>query len=128
MDPTAKLPGVTFHIQHSALRDKAGSVTLDATVEDIDLWEKVLKKLEGFRVYTVADLQTAMVECMQEENRDEKTAHVREVSMLREELERSKQELSLLKSRQEAMDEERKRFKQFEEELSKLARHGVKVE
>ena len=46
MDPTAKLPGVTFHIQHSALRDKAGSVTLDATVEDIDLWEKVLKKWE----------------------------------------------------------------------------------
>jgi len=99
MEPVPKLPGVTFHVQRSALREKAGEVTLDATVEDPDLWEKVLKKLDGYRVYTVSDLQTALVEVLQEEAKDEKTAHARELAAVREELERTKQELSVLKSR-----------------------------
>ena len=121
MDPVDKLPGVTFYIRHSALTAKVGAVTLDAVVEDPDLWEHVLKKLDGFRVYTVADLQSALIECMQEENQEAKSTHARELATLREELERNKQRISML---EKAAEEHTK----FNEELRKLEIHGINIE
>lgn len=118
MEPIKKLPGVTFYVQHSLLNDKAGRVLLDATVEDLELWEEVTKKLDGFRVYAVTDLQAAVVECLQEENKEVKSAYAREVAALREELERAKQRISLL-------EKEAEEHSKFNEELKKLERHGV---
>lgn len=127
MEPVNKVPGLTFHVEKASLKEKHGNVVLEATVNDSDLWDEVLKKLEGLRIYAVADFQTALVECLQDEVRDEKSARAKEAALMREELERTKQELSVLKARQAEMDEENKRFKDVEEELKKLSIHGIEV-
>ena len=119
MEPNEKLPGLTFHIESSSLQEKHGRVQLSASVNDLDLWEEVLKKLDGFRVYTVADLQTALVEILQDEQKETKTVHEQEIESLRQELEHAKQRLSVLeKFEREAA--------QLEMELAKLGALQVK--
>lgn len=96
LQPNEKLPGVTFHVNSSRLQGKIGYAVLDAQVEDVDLWDKVLAKLDKFRVYTVTDLQTAMIEVLQMDEKEEQERHAIEVESLRSELERVKQRLSVL--------------------------------
>jgi hypothetical protein len=118
MEPNEKLPGLTFHVESSSLQKKHGRVQLDATVNDIDLWEEVLKKLDGFRVYTVADLHTALVEVLQDDQKQMKEEHDHEVQQMRQELERLRQRCSVLeKYEREAA--------QMEMELAKLRHHGL---
>jgi hypothetical protein len=121
MEPVNKLPGLTFYVDASSLKDGHGSVQLSATVKDFDLWDQVIKKLDNFRVYTVSDLSTAVMEVLQEESKEEKEAHAREVAGLRERLERAEAALShyQLKEKEEL---------RLAAELKKLELHGIKVE
>jgi hypothetical protein len=113
MEPNEKLPGLTFHVENTSLQDKHGRVQLDATVNDIGLWDEVLKKLDGFRVYTVADLQTALVEVLQEDQKNMQDGYEQKVQHLTQELERARQRISVLeKYEREAA--------QLELELAKL--------
>lgn len=113
MEPNEKLPGLTFHVESSSLMDKHGRVQLDATVNDGALWDEVLKKLNGFRVYTVADLQTALVEVLQEDQKQMKDTYEQHIQSLTQELERARQRISVLeKYEREAA--------QLELELAKL--------
>jgi hypothetical protein len=114
MEPNENIPGVTFYVMRSSLKERIGSVVLDATVNDPDLWQEVLTKLNNLRVYTVADLTTAMIEVLQEENKEAKEGHAREVAALREKLERAQQRLSFYEAKE-------RQDKELFEELSKLA-------
>jgi hypothetical protein len=117
MEPNEKLPGLTFHVEGSSLQKKHGRVQLDATVNDLDLWDEVLKKLDGFRVYTVSDLQTAMVEILQDDQKQMKESHDQEVQALRQELERLRQRCSVL-------EQYERDAAQMELELAKLRNLG----
>jgi hypothetical protein len=113
MDPTDKIPGVTFFVQSSSLRDKQGQVQLDATVNDTELWDEVLRRLNGHRIYTVSDLTSAMIDVLQEDNRVMREEHTREVAALREQLQQAQQRVSFL-------EESSKRERPIVEELRKL--------
>ena len=97
MDPVKKVPGLTFHVEHSELKSKLGIAELHADVEDPDMWDAVLEKLDGYRVYTVKDLQESVLEVLQSENKEEKAEHARREEAMRQELECLRQENSLLK-------------------------------
>jgi hypothetical protein len=117
MEPTDKLPGVTFYVERSSLRDRHGSVVLNASVEDPELWNEVLAKLDNFRIYTVGDLSTAIIEVLQEENKAGKEVHARETAELRARLERAEQQLSLYQAREREEDK-------LSAELAKLYMSG----
>lgn len=121
MEPMNKLPGLTFYVDASSLKDGHGSVRLSATVKDIDLWDQVIKKLNNFRVYTVSDLSTAMVEVLQEESKEVKETHARELADLREKLERAEAALSHYQAKE-------KEEIRLAAELKKLELHSIKVE
>ena len=117
MEPNDKLPGLTFHVESSSLQQKHGRVQLDATVNDIDLWEEVLKKLDGFRVYTVADLQTALVEILQDDQKQMKGEYDKQMRALTQQVEYLKQRCSVLEKYE-------RDAAQLELELAKLRRPG----
>jgi len=100
MEPNEKIPGVTFHVVSSSLKNKTGKVVLDAVVNDLDLWPEVMTRLDELRIYTVSDLTTAMIEILQEENRELKESADKEVTRLREELERASQRLSFYEEKE----------------------------
>lgn len=100
MEPNEKLPGVTFHVVRSSLQERLGVVVLDASVNDPDLWQEVLTRLDELRIYTVSDLSTAMIQVLQEDNRELKEATDKEITQLRERLERAHQRLSFYEEKE----------------------------
>ena len=120
MEPNNKLPGLTFHIESSSLQQKHGRVQLDATVNDADLWDEVLKKLDGYRVYTVADLHTALVEVLQDDQKQMKEEHKQTMQQMQQELEYLRQRCSLLEKYE-------RDAAQLELELAKLRNLGITV-
>ena len=66
------MPGVTIRFRTSELRKVGGkkvvSVTLDAEVNDEDVWEAARKRLDGMKIYTVDDFKTEILAALREEN------------------------------------------------------------
>ena len=96
MEPVNKVPGLTFHVEHAELSARLGKAEVHADVNDPDMWEKVIEKLDGFRVYTVEDLVSSVVSVLQDENKEAKTEHAKQVEALRQELGHAKQRVSFL--------------------------------
>lgn len=66
------LPGLTLYIKEQELTPcagkefkSAGFITLRAEVNDLDVWDQILEKLEGMTVYTVNDLTGAVIQAAQ---------------------------------------------------------------
>jgi SPX domain protein involved in polyphosphate accumulation len=119
MAGTNKLPGVTFGVEYSALTEKRGVVHIGAFVEDEELWQKVLKKLNGMKLYAGVSLEQAFVESLEQDLEKVKKEHEAEVMNLRRELEQAKQRLSVL-------EKKNAEFEEFEEALRALAK-GAEV-
>lgn len=73
MKPEERIPGVTFHLESAkqlpSVEYKAhGLVTLKADIDDFDVWDEVVGKLNGLRIYEASDLNTEMIEMLQEDN------------------------------------------------------------
>lgn len=113
-----KLPGIVFAVEYAALTLKRGVVHLGATVEDEDLWWKVLKKLNGLKLYAGVGLQQALFEVLEQDQEQLKKEHVQEVSKLRSELEWAKQRLSLL-------EQKNVEWERFETTLQRIAKAPV---
>jgi gamma-glutamylcyclotransferase (GGCT)/AIG2-like uncharacterized protein YtfP len=96
VEPVNKLPGLTFHVETAQLTNKLGKAEIHADVNDVDMWEQVITKLDGLRIYTVEDLATSVMEVLQTENKEEKMAHARQTEELRQQLETLKQRNSFL--------------------------------
>lgn len=74
MEPVDTIPGVTF--RRIASRQvppplntdciAGGEVELRAEIVDLDMWEKVIDKLDGMRIYTVKNLAEQMVAVSQQ--------------------------------------------------------------
>lgn len=68
-DQTDRLPGVTFSVvesnYHGAAAGIVGNVRMTAKIDDVDLWKEVVRKLNGYRIYTVNDLSATMIEVTQ---------------------------------------------------------------
>lgn len=77
-----ELPGLVLHIFEHALNPCAGkdfkangTITLTAEVQDFTVWDKVVEKLEGLAVYSVATLTETLVTAAQiRANRAEQAA------------------------------------------------------
>ncbi len=96
MEPITKLPGVTFFVDRSSLTGRVGRVVLNAEVNNPDLWSKVVAILENFRVYTIENLQVAVVRTLQEENQEERERAARDKAHYTAENERLLQRVSIL--------------------------------
>lgn len=76
------LPGLTLYIKDHELTPcvgkvykSAGFITLRAEVNDLNVWDQVVEKLEGMTIYTVNDLTGAVIQAAQRRaNRAEKQA------------------------------------------------------
>jgi hypothetical protein len=76
------LPGITLYIKEHELTPcvgkvykSAGFITLRAEVNDLDVWDRVVEKLDGMTIYTVNDLTGAVIQAAQRRaNRAEKQA------------------------------------------------------
>lgn len=76
------LPGLTLYIKDQELTPcvgkmfkSAGFITLRAEVNDLDVWDQVVEKLEGMTIYTVNDLTGAVIQAAQRRaNRAEREA------------------------------------------------------
>jgi hypothetical protein len=110
-----KLPGIVFGVEYSALTIKRGVVHLGATVEDEDLWRKVLKKLNGLKLYAGADLQQALVEVLEQDQERMREEHGHEMSKLRAECEVLRQQNSIYKAKAEQYDQFMREMQQLNE-------------
>lgn len=103
MKPVEKVPGITFHIESASLSACTGRAEIHADVNDPALWEKVLTQLDGFRVYTVQDLTTSIVEVLQQDQEEQKKAYEAQVEVMRQENVRLRQQVSFLEKSLEEM-------------------------
>jgi hypothetical protein len=69
MTKEAEIPGLTFNVQNHSLGPCAGDefkalgvVTLTASIHDLDIWDKVVTKLDGLAVYSVTTLTGQLVD------------------------------------------------------------------
>lgn len=96
MESVVNAPGVTFHVEHATRTEQVGRIELHADVTDGPLWDEVVQKLDGFRVYTVRDMQEALMDLMQREHKEEKAALVSGTRSLSQENEVLRQRVSVL--------------------------------
>jgi len=73
MDNTSSIPGLTFHVESADYKDSAmfaakGTVHLSVDIEDLDVWEEVLHRLDGMRVHAVDDFHRQLMTSLQQEN------------------------------------------------------------
>lgn len=74
-DQAADIPGVTFWVESS---EQSGSVThvakarvtLTADIDNIEIWEEVKRRLNGFRVFSIDDFNQQMMAVLRRENQD----------------------------------------------------------
>lgn len=95
MGSKEKLPGVTFYVEESELGSTTGRVLLTADVSDPELWAAVLERLEGYRVYSIDDFQSALIQALRMENQQQRALYEAHLNSLQEELERLKQQFSV---------------------------------
>jgi hypothetical protein len=74
MAPDERLPGITFHLEESSLGPSSvhkgnGKITLQADVDDIDMWDKVVHHFSELRIYDAGDFKTELIELMQDDNK-----------------------------------------------------------
>lgn len=80
MEPVDQLPGVTF--RRVAVRQlppplnekciASGEVVLSAIINNLELWDEVVRQLECLRIYTVKDLAQQMVAISQQKAHEAK--------------------------------------------------------
>lgn len=93
---TSFMPAGANHLEVSALL--TGKVESDDLFASKELWEAVMKKLEGLKVSSVANLTEAMLEVSRVKMvQAEKALEVREAAM-RSEIEQLKQQVSFLQA------------------------------
>lgn len=71
--PVDQIPGITFHVEASSRSGSAvfkarGRVQLTADIADIEMWEEVVRRLEGFKVYSVDDFYQQIMLALRHEN------------------------------------------------------------
>lgn len=135
MEHDERIPGVTFRLtradkkppidpkKHKAI----GYVELTAEINDFMVWEDVLQRLNGMRVYTVENLAEEMISVAQNRAREaERDLEVKNQA-LQAELEKAKQNLSFTKAElqqrlQTVMQQgkELHRLRAIEQELKEL--------
>lgn len=67
------IPGVTFYVLSS---NKAGSTThkaigtvsLRATIDNLEIWDEVIRRLNGYRVFSVDDFNSQIAIALRSEN------------------------------------------------------------
>jgi len=79
------IPGVTFWVNSAEYKDSAtfvakGTVHLTADIDDLEIWEEVIRRLDGFRAHAIDDFQRQMLLSLREENEQltAESARVRE--------------------------------------------------
>ena len=128
-----RIPGVTLWLEDGSLLppgDKQtkefkahGRIILSATISDFGVWDDVVEKVNGMRIYSVDDFKSEMIEMLQEDKEEvdnELESVKRAAHAEKEEL---KQALDLERQRVHNLDLEfRKRTAQLETANEELAR------
>lgn len=114
MEHEERVPGITFYKSTSSLKHVStiaakGSVTLEANVNDFDLWDETMKMFEVMRVYSVDDFRTEIIQVLQEDNRN-----------LKQRLEQQRQELEKYMLLSKNQEEELVQLRQWADELNAL--------
>lgn len=99
MEHDERIPGVTFRLTHGSkkppidpkLHKAVGHVELYAEINDFNVWDEVLQRLNGMRVYTVENLAEEMINVAQKKAREAETNLSKRIQQLEAELEQSKQ-------------------------------------
>ena len=86
MDNTSSIPGLTFHVESADYKDSAmfaakGTVHLSVDIEDLDVWEEVLHRLDGMRVHAVDDFHRQLMTSLQQGSLKEQAAEARRQSI-----------------------------------------------
>jgi predicted RecB family endonuclease len=82
----------------NSIDDLASAVTVLES-----LWDQVIEILDGYRVYTVEDLHTSILEVLQDEAKEEKTMHAKKEEQMRQELEHLRQRCSVLEGKEQEL-------------------------
>lgn len=97
-----ELPGVTFRLTRADVgppvdidRHKAlAFVEMQAEINDFGIWDDVIKRLDGMRLYTVNNLAEEMISVAQERAREAEKATEKKRIEAQAEIEKLKQRLS----------------------------------
>jgi len=104
MEPVEQIPGVTFRLEKARQLPPppnegcvaGGEVVLRATIQDLDLWEQVIRQLQLLRIYTVKNLAEQMVTVSQKRAREAEEKLARVQTSSGGELEQLRQRVSFL--------------------------------
>jgi FtsZ-binding cell division protein ZapB len=117
MEHSSKLPGVTLYLVKSELKQAPGAdgnrhatLHLSAKVEDTAIWDRVVEKVNGLRIYTVSDLATALIEVTQMEAKEALEKSTAEKEKLQQENQRLLQANSLMRAQLEKVKSETDRW------------------
>src|SRR5258707_127643 len=73
-DHDSDIPGVTFWVSSSSQSGSTdhlanGTVTLRAEIDDYEIWTEVVRRLDGYSVYSIDDFNRQLMIVLREENR-----------------------------------------------------------
>lgn len=91
--------GVIFYVDNSSINKAgnkySGKVALSATVTDTELWEQLLKQLNGMTLYKGSDMKTQIISVLQGKNSQLETVLEQTQAQLTDRAERAEQRASI---------------------------------
>lgn len=128
MENEDRIPGIVLSLHSSEVRKVGGKVlgdvSLIATVADLDLWEAIIQKLDGMKIYEAEDFHDQILSLQQEDNEALTSA----LDGLKAELRAFQEDASSRSQREKELEEmntrlgeELKRLQALEQELQELA-------
>ncbi len=121
-----RIPGVVFHLESSETKKVKGQlvaeVKLNAHINDLDMFDVLVEKLDGLKVYASDDFQTQVNDLLREDNEGLES----EVKSLKEYLHASnetlEQKVSLALEREKELQKENQTLMQRVDQLEVLER------
>jgi len=115
-----QIAGVTFYVENSSCvagvgGNYVGQVLLSASVNDIDLWQKLLEQLRGMVLYKGSDMKTQIIGTLQSRNSQLEQTIEQTQAQLNEKIQRAEQRASIAEADNEKLEEQ---VRALNEELS----------
>lgn len=112
-----QIPGITFHVESSSRSNIRGRVQLTAEIKEAEMWEEVVRRLEGFKVYSVDDFRQQLLIVLRQDNELLTAQLASEREARREENERAFYNQTLMSTEHESL---RARCAELQVEVARL--------
>jgi hypothetical protein len=126
MEADERLPGLTFWRESASqlpsdAHKAKGRVVLTADIDDLGMWDEIVRQFDGMRIYAAGDFKEAMIEALQKDKRSIETKLKQKEVEANTELEHLRAENSMLLGERARTEAELSYLRQLKAQLDALS-------